>query len=72
LPLHFHDAGHEVDTTSSGQAGLRMARSGQYRVVVLDLGLPRSTAKRIFELQGGEITLTSEPARTAFTIALRS
>ena len=40
LPLHFRDAGYEVDIAASGRSGLQLARSGKYRVVVLDLGLP--------------------------------
>ncbi len=37
----FSRRGHAVDHAADGQTGLRMAMSGTYDVVVLDLGLPR-------------------------------
>jgi DNA-binding response OmpR family regulator len=40
LPMHFRDAGYEVDITANGYTGLELAKSGRFRVVVLDLGLP--------------------------------
>ncbi len=40
LPLHFRDAGYEVDITGNGRSGLQLARSGKYRIIVLDIGLP--------------------------------
>lgn len=40
LPLHFSDAGYEVELASNGRSGLQLAKTGRYRLVVLDLGLP--------------------------------
>jgi DNA-binding response OmpR family regulator len=40
LPFHFRDAGYEVDLATGGRSGLQMARSGNYRIVILDLSLP--------------------------------
>lgn len=38
---YFSRRGHVVDHAADGQTGLRMAMSGGYDVIVLDLGLPR-------------------------------
>jgi DNA-binding response OmpR family regulator len=38
---YFSRRGHSVDHAADGQAGLRMAMSGDHDVIVLDLGLPR-------------------------------
>ncbi len=38
---YFSRRGHLVDHAADGEAGLRMALSGDYDTVVLDLGLPR-------------------------------
>lgn len=40
LPLHLKDAGYEVDLAANGRHGLQLARTGKYRLVILDLGLP--------------------------------
>lgn len=38
---YFSRRGHVVDHAADGQTGLRMAMTGGYDVIVLDLGLPR-------------------------------
>jgi len=40
LPLHLRDAGYEVELASNGRSGLQLAKSGRYRLIILDLGLP--------------------------------
>ncbi len=40
LPLHLKDAGYEVELTNSGRSGLQLAKSGKYKLLILDLGLP--------------------------------
>ena len=38
---YFSRRGHVVDHAADGQTGLRMAMSGGYDAIILDLGLPR-------------------------------
>lgn len=40
LPLHLKDAGYDVDLETSGRRGVELAKSGRYKLIVLDLGLP--------------------------------
>jgi DNA-binding response OmpR family regulator len=40
LKLHLSDIGLRVDSASEGTAGLRMATSGSYDLIILDLMLP--------------------------------
>ena len=40
VKLHLQDEGYEVDTAGDGNAGLDLAQSGKYNLIVLDLMLP--------------------------------
>ena len=40
LELHLGDLSHEVDVAHDGREGLRLARSGSYDIIILDLMLP--------------------------------
>jgi DNA-binding response OmpR family regulator len=40
LPIHLKDAGYDVDLTASGRSALQLANSGNYRLIILDIGLP--------------------------------
>jgi len=41
LDLHIQDLGYDLDHAADGEVGLQMALSGDYRLVILDLMLPK-------------------------------
>ncbi|MBT5828623.1 MAG: response regulator transcription factor [Candidatus Latescibacteria bacterium] len=41
LDLHIQDLGYDLDHAADGEVGLEMALAGEYRLVILDLMLPK-------------------------------
>ncbi len=56
LEIHLADMGYHITLTGDGEAGLQLAREGQYDLIILDLMLPNLDGLEICrQLRGGSI-----------------
>lgn len=49
LGLYFRKAGYQLDRAEDGEKGLELALSGQYALIILDIGLPKRDGLEVLE-----------------------